>query len=518
MQKQRHLTAVMLAVGIGLTWLAAYARAEVKLPPVISSHMVLQRDMAVPIWGTAAAGEKVTVSFRGQEKSATADDQGKWLVRLDPLKAGGPDPLKIAASNQITLEDVLVGEVWVGSGQSNMQMGVGSYTAGDQVLAGLAAQTYPRLRLIRSGGSPWQEATPDNNQKFSAILFSFGVPLQKDLDVPLGLLVGAVGGTPSGFWLSEEMYQADAACKQVVAKVAATYNPEAALKKYETDLAAWEKASAQATQEGKKPPRKPDTPLKPGECRAKVGHLFEANIRPFMPFGMRGVLWDQGESGTAIEGVDQYTMMGALIRGWRKDWGQGDFPFLYVQKPSGGGCAWDPADPVTCRAEAFSPLPSTVPGDGGYRETHIRIMQYPNTAMVTSIDLGPGIHPSNKSGYGARAARVALGLVYDRKVEIYGPVYQSHKVEGNKVRVSFTHVGQGLAFKPGEKLQGFAVAGEDKAFHWADAQIDGQTVVLTCDKVPAPAAVRYGWSQNLRWANLFNSDGLPAIPFRTDAW
>jgi sialate O-acetylesterase len=208
-----------------------------------------------------------------------------------------------------------------------------------------------------------------------------------------------------------------------------------------------------------------------------------------------------------------------LIRGWRKEWGQ-DFAFIYIQKPSGGGCAWDAADPVTQRGEKFSPLPAAVPGtaDGLYVENHVRIMQYPQTAMATSSDLGPGIHPLNKSGYGTRAARVALGMVYGRKVEIYGPVYQSHKVEGNKARVSFTHVGQGLAYRHGEKLQGFAVAGEDKAFHWADAVIDGDAVVVSSDKVAKPAAVRYGWGRTYTWANLFNKDGLPALPFRTDAW
>jgi sialate O-acetylesterase len=210
--------------------------------------------------------------------------------------------------------------------------------------------------------------------------------------------------------------------------------------------------------------------------------------------------------------------MGALIRGWRKEWAEGDFAFLYVQKPSGDGCAWDDTNPTTARAEKFSPLPGQVPGDGAYREMHIRIMQHPNTAMVTSTDLGSGIHPTNKSGYGQRASRVALGLVYHRPVEIYGPVYKSQQVDGNKIRLTFDHVGQGLAFKHGDKLQGFAVAGKDKVFHWADATIDGQTVVVSSSKVTEPVAVRYAWSQRHTWANLFNKDGLPALAFRTDEW
>jgi sialate O-acetylesterase len=239
-----------------------------------------------------------------------------------------------------------------------------------------------------------------------------------------------------------------------------------------------------------------------------------------MPFGIRGVLWDQGESGTAITGVDQYTLMGALIRGWRKEWGQGDFPFLYVQKPSGGGCAYDQKDPVTNKANAFAALPANPPATqaGLYRETHIRIMKYPNTAMVISTDLGPGIHPTNKSGYGARSARVALGMVYGKRVEYYGPLYDSHQTDGNKVSVRFSHAGGGLMYQHGDKVQGFAIAGEDKVFHWADAKIEGDVVVLTCDKVPKPVAVRYAWGDTHPWANLFNKDGLPAITFRTDGW
>jgi sialate O-acetylesterase len=238
--------------------------------------------------------------------------------------------------------------------------------------------------------------------------------------------------------------------------------------------------------------------------------------RTFIPFGIRGVLWDQGESGTAITGVDQYTLMGALIRGWRKEWGQGEFPFLYIQKPSGGGCAWDPSDPVTDQADKFTPLPAKAPADGAYRELHIRIMNHPNTAMVTSSDLGPFTHPTNKSGYGTRASRVALGLVYSKKVEIYGPTYKDHVVKGNKVHVTFAHVGPGLAFRHGDKPQGFALAGDDKVFHWADAVIEGDTVVLSSDKVAKPAAVRYAWASRHPWANLFSKDGMPALPFRTD--
>lgn len=512
--------AIRWALAAGAVLAVAPLQAVVKLPLVISSHMVLQRDIPVPIWGTAAPDEKVTVKFRGQEKSATADAQGRWLVKLDPLAIGDGQvaSMTIEGSNKILIEDVLVGEVWVGSGQSNMQMPTASYTKNDPVLEKLAAGNYPTLRLIKENGQ-WQPATPQNIQAFSALHFSFGVRLHQNLKVPVGLLVGAVGGTPSGYWLSESAYAADAACKEVVAKYAQTYSPEAAQKKYESDVAAWEKAVAAAKAKGdQRLPRKPTLPAGPGKSAGKIGNLYEVHIRPYLPFAIRGVLWDQGESGTAITGVDQYTLMGALIRGWRKEWGQGDFPFIYIQKPSGMGCAYDPADPVTDKADAFAPLPPKIPADGQYRENHIRIMDYPNTAMAISSDLGRGIHPTNKSGYGSRACRVALGLVYKNSVEYYGPIYQSHKVEDGKIRLTFTHTGQGLIQRHSDKLQGFAVAGADKVFHWAEAVIDGNTVVLTCAKVPKPEAVRYAWANSHPYANLFNKDGLPAIPFRTDSW
>jgi sialate O-acetylesterase len=525
--------------------------AEVVLPPVISSHMVLQRDIPAPIWGKAAPDEKVTVELVSstgqgqaiQKKEVVSDAQGKWKVTLDPMQAcAEPRTMIISDGNdKKEITDVLVGEVWVGSGQSNMAGGGGGYEKGDSVLAAnIAAGPYPHLRLIKPD-KPWMEATPDNIRAFSALLFSFGLPVHKELKVPMGLMVGAVGGTPSGYWLSQEAYESDTACKAMVEEYAKTYNYEEAVKKHEANLEKWKKEVEEAkavTNSVQKIPKQPEKPLKAGECRNKVGHLYEKNIRPYIPYAIRGVLWDQGESGTAIQGVDQYTLMGALIKGWRNEWGQPpaqnsgapgrDFAFIYVQKPSGGGCAWDYADAVTCKADKFEKLPASVPMDGEYRENHVRIMRYPNTFMATSSDLGPGVHPVNKSGYGARSARVALGGVYGKPVEIYGPVYKSHKIDGKKVVISFDHVGKGLVFKNGDQLQGFAVSGEDVSsskspagakgkFVWADAVIDGNTVVVSSETVTNPVAVRYAWAGQHKWANLFNKDGLPALPFRTDA-
>lgn len=507
----------LLVVGCCFASSAGTLRADVKLPPFFSDHMVLQRDGRAPIWGTAAPGEAVTVKFRDQERKSVADDKGNWRVVLEKLKVGGPDELTIAGTNTLTLKDVLVGEVWVGSGQSNMAGNVGGYAKDDPTLAELAAKDYPRIRGCNARGG-WTIAEAKNNPRYSAILFAFAVRLNKELDVPVGMMLGAVGGTPSGAWLSEAALAADEPSQKQMAKYVEEY--PALLKNHEeVALPRWRAAAEKLKTEGKPVGREPPPPVKPGTAlNQKPGYLFEQHLRPFVGYGIRGALWDQGESGTAVGGVDQYTLMGALIRGWRNEWSQGDFPFIYVQKPSGNGCAWDYENPVTNKGQPFSALPAAVPADGQYVETHVKIMTYPNTGMAISSDLGQYTHPTNKSGYGSRSAQVALGLAYGKPVEYYGPVYASHTIDGDKVTVKFTHVGQGLATRHGTKLQGFAVAGDDKKFHWADAVIDGETVVLSSPMVKEPKAVRYAWSNVRTWANLFNKDGLPAVTFRTDSW
>ena len=311
-----------------------------------------------------------------------------------------------------------------------------------------------------------------------------------------------------------------ARCQKAIKAYVTKHSVEVLKKRYDKAVAKWEKAAAKAKEAGKRAPRKPRPFQTPGDLsNRRIGNLYRRFIRPLIPYGIKGVLWDQGESGTRVMELDQYTIMGALIKGWRNEWGQGEFPFLYIQKPSGGGVAWDKeANKTTRMADKFAGLPKGQTKDGNYRELHIRIMAYPNTAMVTCIDLGPGIHPINKSGYGARACQVALGHVYEKKVAIYGPIYGSHKIEGNKIRITFNHVGQGLAFKYGDKLQGFAIAGEDKVFHWAESVIAGNDVIVSSVKVAAPVAVRFGWARRRAWANLFNKDGLPALSFRTDSW
>lgn len=518
MKTRRHVAALILSICFVLT-----AGAEIKLGPMFSDHMVLQRDMAAPVFGTADPGQKITVSFQQQKHETVADGEGRWRVALESMKAGGPGTLTVTGKDTVTIRDVLVGEVWLGSGQSNMAGGAGGYAKRDEVLAKwIADGPYEKIRLLRSRGRGWETATPESAKAFSALLFSFGRELHAALDVPVGLIVGAVGGTPSGRWIPPEALFASKECERLYDEGVKASPYENRVRRHEAKLAAWERAAAKAKEAGRKAPRKPGKPVPPPAFKdLKPGGLFNAHIRPFVSYGIRGALWDQGESGTMFPEIDQYTMMGTLIKGWRDLWGQGEFPWIYVQKPSGGGCAWDPVNnPTTRKADKFVPLPAKInPKDNGlYRELHTRIMRHPNTAMAIARDLGSGVHPVNKSGYGTRAVRVARGMVYGEDVAYYGPLYASHGVEGGTVKVRFSHTGNGLATPDGAKLQGFAVAGADKVFHWAEAVINGDSVVVSNPDVPSPVAVRYAWARTAPWANLFNKDGLPAPAFRTDEW
>lgn len=497
--------------------------AAVELSSVFSNHMVLQRDAAVAIWGQADPGEAVAVSFAGQNVSSKANAEGQWRVELKPLDVSAePRSLAVqAGDSKVTVSNVLVGDVWVGSGQSNMAGRVGSYAKNDTTLAAIAAKApYPEIRLMSGGPKPtWSEATSQSIDQFSALHFAFGERLHRDLKVPIGLIVGAVGGTPSGSWIPPATYASSQKCQAEVAAFAKTYDRVAAIQQYEARLAAWEKLVAAAKASGKKPNgRKPSPPSEPGESSrgGQIGGLYERFIEPVGGYRIRGVLWDQGEAGSGVVGVDQYTMMSELIRGWREAWGQDEFPFLFVQKPSGGGCAFSSDNPITRNGERFAAmLPElTRIGSGAPRFLYVQLMRdNPNAWMVPASDLGPGIHPTNKWGYGNRAAEVALSQVYKTGVQAYGPTYKSHAIDGNEVVISFTQVGQGLTVAHGDKLQGFAVAGDNGQWHWAQARIDNDTVVVQSGDVPKPTRVRYAWSQNRQWANLFNRDGLPALVF-----
>lgn len=502
--------------------LPCHVLAAVELSSLFSDHMVLQRDAAVPIWGRTDAGGTVTVSFASQSVNAKANAQGEWRAELKPLDASAsPSSLVVqAGDSKVTVSNVLVGDIWVGSGQSNMAGRVGSYAKNDVTLAAATEKApYPGIRLMQGGPKPtWSEATGQSITQFSALHFAFGERLHRDLEVPIGLIVGAVGGTPSGSWIPPATYASSEKCKADVAAFGKSYNRAAAMRQYEARFAVWEKRVAAAKAKGEKPKgRKPAPPSGPGEStRGKIGRLYERFIEPVAGYRLRGVLWDQGESGTGVVGVGQHTMMSELIRGWREAWGQGEFPFLFVQKPSGGGSAFSNDSPITRNGDPFAAnLPDiTRSGSGKQRFLYVRLMQdNANAWMVPASDLGSGIHPTNKWGYGNRAAEIALSQIYKTGAQAYGPTYKSHTIDGKQVVVTFIHAGQGLTAAHAAKLHGFAVAGPNGQWHWAEARIVGDTVVVWSDDVLTPTRVRYAWAQNRRWANLFNKDGLPALVF-----
>ena len=347
-------------------------------------------------------------------------------------------------------------------------------------------------------------------------------------------MVGAVGGTPSGTWLTPEQFEADAACKAEVEKALAAYKPDEekakfdkAMEAYEKELTAYKtaaaadpastKPAATANAPSSSPRASPNPQASPAKCRRRKARLSLRTLRQTLhPLRHSRRTLGPGESGTQIRDVDQYTLMGALIHGWRNTWGQGDFPFLYIQKPSGGGPALNPADPITLAANKFATEPPTPPTDGAYRDLHIRIGRYPHTYMVISSDLGPDTHPWNKTGYGARGARI-IGAVYGHKSSTTAPSMTRSKSTAPK-STSNSPTSARASSPATAKSFGLRRRRRRQKFHWADAAIDGDTVILHSEKVANPVAVRYAWSSSTPWANLFNKDGLPTQTFRTDDW
>ena len=503
-----------------------------EIPPVFSDHMVLQREATAPVWGTANPATEVTARLTGKANqpvatgSGLADARGRWRLELGSLDAGGPYTLTIQSGDKTaSFQDVLVGEVWVGSGQSNMAGGVRNYAQRDATLEDLwKSNPHPKIRLLRGGAqSRWTLADEDSVGGFSAILFAFGEAIHRECDVPVGLILGAVGGTPSSCWLSEEAYAASPKIKAALDEFSKNYNPAIAKERWRKQMEAWEKAAADARakdEEFKR--RKPNPPQKPGEKNktgGKIGGLYEKFIRPQVGYGIRGVLWDQGESGTGVLGLDQFTAMGALTRGWRREWALGeDFPFILIAKPSGGGCAYDPKNPVTREGNKFVPLPEKFPDlkSAAQRLEFLRMTKHPNVYTVPTSDLGSGVHPLNKWAYGTRAARLARHFVYGQKIPPHGPAYRSHESKNGKIQVHFDHLGGGLVTAHVEEIRGFAIAGQDGVYHWAKAQPDGDTILLSSDQVPDPVHAAYGCAKERSWANLFSQEGLPVSSFRTD--
>ncbi len=511
MRKAKYFHVVLVA-GL-LVVLFSPASAEVRLPALFGDNMVLQRDVKVPVWGAAEPGERVTVRFVGRKVSTTADKKGNWMVRLKPLVAvRGPADMTVSGTNTIKIRNVLVGEVWLCSGQSNMAWTVRQSADARKEIANA---DYLQIRLFRArramSDTPqrdvqanWAVCSPKTVGGFSAVGYHFGRDIHKALNVPVGLIDSTWGGTPIEAWISAPALKAEPEFKVKAnywKQRMESYDLQVAREEHNKRLAEWKIKSAEAEAAGEDPPYKPrflhlhDHPNRPAR-------IYNGMIAPLIPCAIKGVIWYQGESNTGCAYLYR-TLFPALIRDWRKRWGQGDFPFLYVQL---AGCR----------------KPQTRPAENSrwaeLREAQLMTLSLPMTAMASSVDIGDaGLHPRNKKVVGRRLALAARAVAYGKKIVYSGPIYQSMKVEAGKVRLKFKHVGGGLAAKGGGLLKGFAITGPDKKFVWANVKIDGDTVVVWSDDVAGPIAVRYAWA-NYPIGNLCNAEGLPASPFRTDDW
>jgi sialate O-acetylesterase len=484
---------------------AASLQAEVKLPALFSDNMVLQREMAVPVWGWADHGEVVTVEFRGQRSSTVARD-GKWQVRLPKLQAGGPDTLTVSGKNKVELQNVLVGEVWVCSGQSNMEWPVMRSFEPEKTIANsgnpvIRLFTVPKLKANQPTNNvkgSWTLCGPQTVPNFSAVAYFFGRDLQQALGVPIGLIHTSWGGSPAEVWMSEDVLEANPEYKETIVDA----YPKA-VNQYEQALAQFEKEAAELASQGKKPTRNKPTPpyWKPSE-------LYNGMIAPVLPYAIQGAIWYQGES-NAGRAYQYRSLFADMIRNWRRDWGQGNFTFLEVQL-----APWDKGRKRSMEEITAAPVESDW---AELREAQwLATKALPNVGMAVITDVGDkdDIHPNKKEPVGGRLALAARGIAYKEKIAYSGPIYRSMKIAGDKVQLSFDHIGKGLEARGGE-LTGFAIAGADQKFVWAKAEIKGDKVVVSSPQVPQPIAVRYGWADH-PVVNLWNKDGLPASPFRTD--
>ncbi len=477
---------------------------------LFSDHIVLQRGVSVPIWGTATSDESVTVTLAGQNVQTQAKD-GQWMVKLKPLPVGGPYTLTIQGSNRVTIADVLVGDVWIASGQSNMERQLGP-REGQKLIDNWEqerdAAHYPQIRqyALTKNYAPapvsdtyheWVVCSPETVSDFTAVGYFFARDLYETYKVPMGIILTAYGGSPAQNWMSREALNATPELRKLVEDYdkSLQYEPNTVSslnKKMEPLWAKYRADSLQAVQEQRLLPKRPVQPyhMQQGQY---VSGLYHGMLKPLIPYAIKGVIWYQGENNAGQAKLYQ-TLFPALIAQWRSEWQQGMFPFLFVQ------------------IAPFKMMPPEI------REAQlISLKKTRNTAMVVTTDCGDAndIHPTNKKPVGERLSRAAKVLAYGQKMEYSGPIYESMRIQGNQVVLTFSHTGKGLTAL-GDSLKGFTIAGADQPFVPAEARIQGKTVVVSSEKVRNPVAVRYGWTQ-VPDVNLYNQEGLPASPFRTDA-
>jgi sialate O-acetylesterase len=459
--------------------------------------MVIQRDRPIHIWGTAAPAEPVSVRLQARTCATTSDALGRWDCFLRPIPAGGPFDLTVAATNTVTLHDILAGEVWVASGQSNMvlQMSREAHVKEEAPKA-----RFPKIRFFNVAAKvsetrladvqgEWKLVTPETVSAFSAVSYYFARDLHQKLGVPFGIIVSAVGGTPAEAWTSGLALTSDPLLLPSLVNWQQTLTafPDAQRRFEIQSKAAPKSAAAPVLQE----------PPGPGHRFSPSG-LYNGMISPLTPLSIRGVLWSQGENNANRDTSDQYTrLFETLIRDWRRAWDQGDFPFLYVQLP--------PFAPNGKPRELWPEV----------QEAQLRTLELRNTGMVVTLDVGTldNIHPPNKLVPGGRMALAARAIAYGENIEYSGPVYRQTAREGSTLRLWFDHIASGLEAHGGT-LEGFTIAGAQGDFVPAEAHIDGMSIIVSSPKVRQPTAVRYAWGGD-KTGNLYNSAGLPAPPFRT---
>ena len=514
----RHLNCLFAALIILMvaTLAPTPAAAEVSVSNLFTDHMVLQRDVPVIVWGKASAAEQVSIVLANKTETTKADDDGRWQVKLPPLKVGsGPHQLVIEGSNRIEINDILIGEVWVCSGQSNMAFAVSS--ANDPDLESLSAN-FPNVRIISvpqvGSQTPldnfqgkWETVTPETVKSFSAVGYFFGRQLHQTLNVPIGLIDTAWGGSACEAWIPRDVLEQAGEYKELLAKwddTAKSYDYDAEAQRYELQLTAWRLAMAQALKDKKPVPRRPRLPRNILAGQHRPANLFNGVLNPIVGYGIRGVIWYQGEhnSGRAYQYRSMFPLM---IDTWRKRWNQGDFSFYWVSLADFQDEVAEPVD------SSWAEL----------REAQTMVMsKLSNTGEAIITDLGEShdIHPRNKQDVAKRLARWALAKDYGIELVYRSPLYKSYETKGNRIVVTFDHVGGGLDTFDVRDVRGFTIAGEDQQFVNASARIVGKNQVeIWSDTITAPVSVRYAWAQN-PICNLQNKEHLPVTPFRTDSW
>ncbi len=507
-----HKLSALLTTALSLIFSPAL-RAELKLPAIISDHMVLQQKQANPIWGWDTPGTKITVHFAGQEKTTETSADGRWTVKLDAAPASAqPQTLAITGTSKREIQDVLVGEVWMCSGQSNMGFSLNEAWNGD---IEAAASKLPNLRLIKvprvgtqelqnDFKGEWKASAPDTASNFSAVGFLYGRYLHEILGVPVGLIDNSWGGSAAEAWVRRTSLESDprfALLMENTAKREDALQSPNAKEQHQAAVDRHKAAAAKARAEGKPAPRAPQSPDAWLAGNQRPGNIFNGVVNPTLGYGIKGVIWYQGES-NASRAHEYRELFPFMIEQWRKEWAQGDFPFYWVQL----------ADYLPEKAE---------PGESTWaelREAQTRTLALPNTGQAVIVDLGEGrdIHPRNKHDVAARLVRWALVQDYGLKFPHRSPEFKSLSIDGAKARVTFDCFGSSLRPFDVADARGFAICGEDKVWHWAKGKIVGKDAVdLTSDAIPKPVAVRYAWADN-PVCNLFSNDGLPVTPFRTD--